>query len=143
MGLAGDAFRASLVRRPAGLAYRGRVTDRFPRSVYSVGAEPDARFTLANERTFLAWIRTGLALVAAGVALEALALPFQPGLRLAASTVLLVLGLVLPGLAWVEWMHTERALRLGGPLPSSPVLLALVVGVSVAAALVLLALLLR
>jgi putative membrane protein len=27
--------------------------------------EPDYRFTLANERTFLAWIRTALALLAA------------------------------------------------------------------------------
>lgn len=31
-------------------------------------AEPDYRFTLANERTFLAWIRTALALLAGGVA---------------------------------------------------------------------------
>ncbi len=116
---------------------------RFPRSVYSVGAEPDARFTLANERTVLAWIRTGLALVAAGVALEALALPFQPGLRLAASLVLLVLGLALPALAYAEWAATERALRLGNPLPGSLALGALVAGVTLAALLVLLAVLLR
>ncbi len=30
--------------------------------------EPEARFTLANRRTFLAWSRTALALVAAGLA---------------------------------------------------------------------------
>jgi hypothetical protein len=30
--------------------------------------EPDYRFTFANERTFLAWIRTALALIAGGVA---------------------------------------------------------------------------
>ncbi|GAB14727.1 hypothetical protein ARGLB_075_00090 [Arthrobacter globiformis NBRC 12137] len=35
------------------------------------GNEPDPRFTLANERTFLAWIRTSLALLAGGVAVEA------------------------------------------------------------------------
>ncbi|HET9290174.1 MAG TPA: DUF202 domain-containing protein, partial [Actinomycetes bacterium] len=34
--------------------------------------EPDYRFTLANERTFLAWIRTSLALLAGGVALHSL-----------------------------------------------------------------------
>jgi len=35
------------------------------------GEEPDPRFTLANERTFLAWVRTALALVAGGIGLEA------------------------------------------------------------------------
>jgi putative membrane protein len=35
------------------------------------GTEPDPRFTLANERTFLAWIRTSLALLAGGIAVEA------------------------------------------------------------------------
>ena len=61
---------------------------RWPRSVYGVGSEPDPRFTFANERTFLAWIRTSLALLACGIALEAVALPMQPQLRLAASVVL-------------------------------------------------------
>lgn len=32
-----------------------------------VGEEPDPRFTLANERTFLAWTRTALALLASAV----------------------------------------------------------------------------
>lgn len=40
---------------------------RWPRSVFGVGDEPDARFTFANERTFLAWIRTSLALLAGAV----------------------------------------------------------------------------
>ena len=53
---------------------------RFPRRVYEAGTEPDPRFTMANERTFLAWIRTALALIAGGVALEALGLPLQPTL---------------------------------------------------------------
>ena len=34
-----------------------------------VGHEPDYRFTLANERTFLAYIRTALAFFAAGTAI--------------------------------------------------------------------------
>ena len=111
---------------------------RFPRWVYTEGSEPDPRFTLANERTFLAWIRTALALIAGGVALEALALPIQPGLRLASSILLLALGLATPLLAWFGWAGTERALRCGRPLPASPVGLLLAVGVAAVAVLVLL-----
>ena len=65
---------------------------RFPASVYSRGTEPDARFTLANERTFLAWIRTALAFLAGGVALEVLGLDLHPGFRVAASLLLVAVG---------------------------------------------------
>ncbi len=34
------------------------------------GKKPDYRFTLANERTFLAWIRTALALMAGAVGVD-------------------------------------------------------------------------
>jgi putative membrane protein len=111
---------------------------RFPRHVYDVGSEPDPRFTLANERTFLAWIRTALALIAAGIALEALALPIQPDLRRAAAIILLLLGLAVPALAWLTWAAVERALRRGAPLPGSKVALPVVIGVSGAAALLVL-----
>ena len=37
-----------------------RDDQRWPRSVYGVGSEPDPRFSVANERTFLAGIRTSL-----------------------------------------------------------------------------------
>lgn len=116
---------------------------RFPGSVFGVGSEPDARFSLANERTFLAWIRTALALVAGGVALETLGLDLQPGLRLAASIVLIVAGTVLPLIAWAGWGHVERALRSGSPLPSTIVGVVLAAVVSVVGVLVLLGVLLR
>jgi putative membrane protein len=114
---------------------------RFPRRVYEVGTEPDPRFTLANERTFLAWIRTALALIAAGVALEALALPLQPGLRLAASIILVMLGLMVPMLSWYTWGRVELALRLSSPLPGSSVGLPVALGVAVVGVLVLLGIL--
>lgn len=109
---------------------------RFPRSVYSSGREPDARFSLANERTFLAWIRTSLALLAGGVALEALGLGLDPGFRLAASIVLIVAGILTPVQAWIGWVRTERALRLDTPLPSAKLALPLGVAVTVAGLLV-------
>lgn len=116
---------------------------RFPRSVYRTGSEPDARFSLANERTFLAWNRTALALIAGGVALEALGLDLEPALRLAASVILIAAGLVVPLLAWREWGRTERALRASSPLPGSATSLALAVTIVVVGALVLLGVILR
>lgn len=118
-------------------------TTRFPRRVYNTGTEPDPRFTLANERTFLAWIRTALALIAAGVALEAFNLPLQPELRLTAAIILLTLGVLAPLLAWLTWGSVERALRQGSPLPGSKVALPLAVGVATVAALIVLGLLTR
>lgn len=109
-----------------------RSSRRFPRRVYGVGTEPDARFTLANERTFLAWIRTSLALIAAGIALEAFALPIAPGIRLSASLLLIALGVLAPLQAWLGWMSVERALRQNRPLPSPS--LAGPVGIGVALA---------
>ncbi|MGO2111173.1 MAG: YidH family protein [Pseudoclavibacter sp.] len=116
---------------------------RFPRAVYGRGDEPDARFSLANERTVLAWIRTALALIAGGVALEVLGLDLQPGLRLAASLVLLIAGIAAPLVAWRNWMRTERALRLGEPLPASLLGPFVALAVTAAGVLVVLAILLR
>lgn len=120
-----------------------QASSRFPKAVYGVGAEPDPRFTLANERTFLAWIRTALALIAGGVAIDAVALPLPTWVRIATSIVLLVLGLAVPILAWVNWAVSERAMRLGRPLPGSIITLPLAIGVLLVAALVVLGVLLR
>jgi len=105
------------------------MTKRFPRSLYSRGSEPDPRFSLANERTFLAWVRTSLALLAAGVALEALQVPVAPAFRLAAAAVFVVLGLLAAVQAWVGWLRTERALRENKALPAPSAGLVIIVGV--------------
>ncbi|GIJ07024.1 membrane protein [Micromonospora andamanensis] len=96
-----------------------------------MGNTPDYRFSLANERTFLAWLRTGLALIAGGLA----AAQFLPTLSLvhlreAIAVVLLLLGGVVAIRAVDHWARTERAIRLGEELPASrfPAVLALVVG---------------
>jgi putative membrane protein len=116
---------------------------RFPRWVFGEGTEPDPRFTLANERTFLAWIRTALALLACGIALEAVALPLQPQLRFSASVLLIVLGLLTPVQAWFAWSRDERAMRNGGPLCAPSLMVPLTVGTVTAGVLLLAALLLR
>jgi putative membrane protein len=120
-----------------------RAIPRFPKAVYGVGAEPDPRFTLANERTFLAWIRTALALIASGVAIDAVALPLPTWVRAATAIVLLVLGLAVPVLAWTNWAASERAMRLGRPLPGSVVTLPLAIGVLLVAVLVVIGVLVR
>jgi len=98
---------------------------RFPRFVFGHGGEPDPRFSLANERTFLAWIRTSLAFVAAGVALEALQLPIREDFRFVSAVLFIALGLLSAGQAWIGWARTERALResraLRGPSFSATV----------------------
>ena len=116
---------------------------RFPASVYRHGAEPDARFSLANERTFLAWIRTGLAFLAAGLALELLGLDLHAVLRLSAALTLIATGAVVPVLAWIGWARTERAMRGGDPLPSSSMAPVVGAAVVVTGVLLLLAIVLR
>jgi inner membrane protein YidH len=80
--------------------------------------EPDPRFTLANERTFLSWIRTSLALIAGGVALAELGRRIGPSpLRLILSVAPIVAGAVLSVLAFLHWRSCQRALRSGTALP--------------------------
>ncbi|TKR21986.1 DUF202 domain-containing protein [Cellulomonas hominis] len=116
---------------------------RFPRFVYGRGSEPDARFSLSNEQTFLSWVRIGLALLAGGVALEALDLHLEPHLRLTAAVLLIALGIATPVQAWFGWARVERAMRERRPLPAPALSGPLAAGVAVAGVLVLLGLLLR
>jgi len=92
-------------------------SSRWPPWVYSSGEEPDYRFSFANERTFLAWIRTALALVAGGVAVNAFDLSMNAALQQVLAAVLLVLGAASALSAWVRWARSERAIRQGQPLP--------------------------
>ncbi|QDQ94282.1 DUF202 domain-containing protein [Rhodococcus sp. WB9] len=115
---------------------------RFPSAVYRKGTEPDARFSLANERTFLAWIRTSLAFVAAGVAIEALNDGDHRAFRFAAAIVLVSTGIVATVQAWVGWFSTEQSLREGRPLPSTRVALPMGVAALISGLLVALAMLL-
>jgi putative membrane protein len=81
---------------------------------------PDYRFTLANERTLLAWLRTGLALVAGGVAVAT----YAPDLGSRWGSALAALALVLLGLGtgvagYDRWRANDAAIRADRPLPVS------------------------
>jgi putative membrane protein len=85
------------------------------------GTEPDARYTFANERTFLAWSRTSLALVISGLAIAQLLPPF-PGVpwgRHVIGTPLILLGCAVSVISYGEWKTNQRALRHGESLPRS------------------------
>nr|WP_255805329.1 DUF202 domain-containing protein [Corynebacterium kalidii] len=94
--------------------------------LFPTGTEPDPRFTLANERTFLAWMRTALAFIAGGVALEALPMDTVPAdLRNTGALVALGLGIVLAAGAAFRWLRVERAMREERPLPAPAIVPAL------------------
>lgn len=91
---------------------------RRPRRVYTVGADPDPRFSLANERTLLAWLRTSLAFVAAGIGAVAITdLVGDQRLLRGAAVLASLVGAVSAVTAYVRWGRVERALRLSRPLP--------------------------
>ena len=84
------------------------------------GTEPDYRFSLANERTFLAWIRTALAVLAGSVLLDQFSTRLAShGVVRTIGVVLAVLAAVLCGLAYRRWRDNESAMRHQRPLPGT------------------------
>jgi putative membrane protein len=115
--------------------------DPFTRWLTSRGEDPDPRFTLANERTFLAWIRTALGLMGAGVAIEVFSLDVGgSGWRKALAIVLVLAGAVVAVGAAVRWVGVEWAMRERRTLPAPSLVPVLVLLLAVAAFLVVLAL---
>lgn len=93
-------------------------TQDTPTAAATPSAEPDYRFTLANERTFLAWQRTALGLLAAAVAV----VQFLPELAVPGARHILggAVGAtaMLTSVAGLQrWRHVDRAIRLDQPLP--------------------------
>ncbi|WP_078592155.1 YidH family protein, partial [Streptomyces megasporus] len=88
---------------------------------------------LANERTFLAWIRTALALVGGGLAVNQFLTGIRPGERTTIAVVLLAAGALCAVRSVNHWLRTERAMRRGEDLPLSRFPVALAVGTALAA----------
>ena len=102
--------------------------ERWPKWVYAQGEEPDYRFSFANERTFLAWIRTALALLAAAVAVDVVDLDMSDRMQRTLAGLLVVLGMFSAIVAWARWASAERAIRRRQPLPSIGYAMLLAVG---------------
>ncbi|MGW5215685.1 YidH family protein [Streptomyces sp. NPDC004051] len=99
------------------------------------GTEPDYRFTLANERTFLAWVRTAVSLLAAAVAVRQLVPPFSvPHAREILAVVCAFLAFVIAVRSYPHWRRAQRAIRRGGPLPGSRLLPVLAAALAAVAA---------
>ncbi|MFL6122031.1 YidH family protein [Actinophytocola sp.] len=106
----------------------------WPTKLREHGEDPDPRFSFANERTFLAWIRTALALLAAGIGLEAFAPPLAvPGLRQVLAGLMVLAGVATSALAFRRWLRAEEAIRERRPLPTPRIAPWLSYGVATAA----------
>ncbi|OFS08627.1 YidH family protein [Hafnia sp. HMSC23F03] len=91
-----------------------------------LGDAPDYRFSLANERTFLAWIRTALGFLAAGVGLEQWAPHLAtPLIREMIALLLCLSAAVLAIQGYFRWLGNEKAMRLRQDLPYTRSLLAI------------------
>lgn len=111
---------------------------RLARRLLPGGDEPDPRFSLANERTFLAWIRTGMALIAGAIAVEGfLTQTLVTPVRTVFVVVLLLLGMVVSLSAAVRWVRVERAMRNRTPLPFPLLVPLLAIGAALVVGLVL------
>jgi putative membrane protein len=80
----------------------------------------DPRFTLANERTLLAWSRTSLAFIASGLAIIQFFDHFvMPGGRRLIGIPLILLGGMIAAVSGRQWSQREAAMRAGQPIPKS------------------------
>lgn len=102
-----------------------------PQQIREEGGTPDYRFSLANERTFLAWLRTALALIGGGFAVDQFLPDLRWAWRVGLALALLAAGVLCSLRAVNHWVRCERAMRRGEDLPVSrfPAVLSVAVAV--------------
>lgn len=98
--------------QPSALESENDTSDSAP------GTEPDYRFLLANERTFLAWQRTALGLLAASVGVVQLVPAMSiPGSRHILGLILGALAVLTAGMGLRRWVQSDHAIRRNIALP--------------------------
>lgn len=108
------------------------------------GEMPDYRFSLANERTFLAWIRTAMAILAGAIAVDQLTPQITPPpVRIILCLVLAVIGALLALEAYRRWSLQEQAMRQKRELPHAWLLVAMTTVIALAGTVVAVLILVR
>jgi len=106
-----------------GTVHHGGVTD-------DPSTRPDERFTLASERTFLAWMRTSLGLLAAGVAVLHLVPDFSTSwVRTTLGLILILMAASASMIGLRRWLQVRTALQSGAPMPEAKELWLFAVGI--------------
>jgi putative membrane protein len=83
---------------------------------------PDYRFSLANERTFLAWIRTALAFLAGALAVSAIDTDLDRDVVVVLRSVCLVTAAAIAAYSYRRWAVIQAAMTAGTPMPPHPLL---------------------
>ena len=110
------------------MAWMNRPADRSGPPPGSV----DARFTLAAERTVLAWVRTALGFIAAGVAIVYVAPSGDAEwLDAAIGVLMVVVGATIAVTGGYRWRRTMTVLREGGDMPGPSAVLVVVAAIVV------------
>jgi len=91
----------------------------------------DYRFLLANERTFLAYVRTALSLHIAGLGVLQFLTNQQQWSRELLGGALIVTGSFLGGTGYLRFRSNERTIRAGGEMATSRTPLVVTLGVTV------------